>query len=176
MYHVGSSSSLDKVTGVHLPGKNNDDVETLNIYEQNLTFVPKNIDKFFKNLKLLAWFNSNLVQLSAVDLRPFPQLLVLSIRFNNLPSLDADLLKYNLKLRFVSFMSNRIRNVGRDLVTHLEELEWLDFALNTCTNRQARTRSEVISLSKLLPELCPPLNDYDPEIPDKKFINSRLIF
>lgn len=158
-----------------MPGMNNDDVENLNIYEQNLTFVPKNIDKFFKNLKLLGWYNSNLMQLSAVDLRPFPQLLVMIIRFNDLPSIDGDLLKYNTKLRFVSFMGNRVQHIGRDLVANLKDLEWLEFLLNTCIHRQATTRSEVISLSALLPVLCPALSDSDPEMLDKRFIDSRLI-
>lgn len=148
---------LDKVTGVHLPDKNIDDVENLNVYQQNLSFVPKNIEKFFRNLKLLSWYNSNLIQFSAADLRPFPQLLVLTIRFNDLPSIDGDLLRYTPKLRFVSFMSNRVRHVGNDLVTKLNDLTWLDFALNECTNRVARTRGEVISLNTVLPEVCPPL-------------------
>src|SRR5690349_17859516 len=40
---------LEDVRGNHLEGMSNRDVECLWIYQQNLTFIPKDIEKFFPN-------------------------------------------------------------------------------------------------------------------------------
>lgn len=55
--------------------------------------IPNGIESFFKNLKGLNWHNSNLTTISASDLKPFPQLLLIAAG-TKLVSLDGDLFQH----------------------------------------------------------------------------------
>lgn len=55
-----SGSVLENVTGSHRLYKSNVDVEFLYIKEQDLTYVPNNIETFFPNLKGIVYSYSNL--------------------------------------------------------------------------------------------------------------------
>lgn len=152
------SSFLESVTGVHLSIANNDDVEYLWIVQQNLTFVPKGIDNLFKNLVGLGIGSSPLKAISAEDLRPFPNLLVLFLNQNQLTSIDGDLFRYTKKLYYVTFESNPIQHIGRDLVTDVKSLVHLYFTNSSCVDERAYTQAQVSRLGARLPVLCPPLD------------------
>lgn len=150
-----SSSSLESVTGIHEPGKSNDDVEFLWIWKQNLTFVAEGIDNFFKNLIVLTIITDSLTSISANDLRPFPRLLYLNLAGNRLTSIDGDLFTYTPLLQIVSFDQNQIQQIGKDLVTNLNDLRELWFNGNICINQFALTRTDVLLLASQLTVLCP---------------------
>lgn len=152
------SSSLENVTGNHLPEKSNDDVQGLWISTQKLPFLPGGIADFFKNLDALTIQVSSLMSISANDLRPFPRLVILYLHQNKLTSLDGDLFKYTPQLKYVYLHYNQILHIGHDLVTNLNSLTRLFFQQNICIDRYAETRSAVILLGAQLSVLCPPLN------------------
>lgn len=156
----GGSASLERVTGNHHPGKTNDDVVCLGlrIRDQHVKFVPQGIADFFKNLDTLRIYYSNVMSISASDLRPFPRLVNFQLEGNNLTSLDGDLFKYNLHLQIVSFSKNQIQQIGHDLVNNLNSLTELRFAENPCINQQAYDRAAVLKLAPQLSVLCPPLD------------------
>lgn len=151
------SASLDRVTGIHQTWKSNNDVRQLRIHNQYLTFVPKGIAEFFKNLDALYIVASSLTTISSKDLRPFPRLLSIDLWTNQLSSIDGDLFIYTPYLQWVSFAANRIEHIGHDLVTSLKDLYFLHFYDNACIHRGAENRSEVLKLSQQLSILCPSL-------------------
>lgn len=150
------SGVLENVLGEHLESKTNDDVGMLNVYQQNLSFIPKDIPDFFPNLRGLNWHESDLAKLSSEDLKPFPKLLYLGMRFTQLTTVDSDLFEHTPNLQYITFAGSQIHHVGADLVTHLKDLRILDFQLNKCIHRIAKTPEQVAKMNEDLPTECPP--------------------
>lgn len=128
----------------------------LAITRQNMPFFPKGIVSFFKNVHSLRFWQQNLVSLTAKDLEPFPNLLLLSLVGNKLTYLGGDLFSSNRHLQFLDFTGNDIQRIQHNLVTHLNNLEMMFFTANSCIDRSARTRAEVLELAPVLSILCPP--------------------
>lgn len=149
---------LNNVIEVHLSGYTNDNVSYLLIMNQNVPFIPRGITNLFKNLRAIDHASSQLASISAIDLQQFPRLEYLGLFRNDLLSLDGDLFIFNPLLKVLSFTENRIRNIGYDLLTSLNDLEYLSLSNNFCINQRAETRAAVIELIAQLPILCPPLD------------------
>lgn len=154
---AGESKLLESVEGTHEDEMANEDVEYLRIWTQNLPFIPGDIDNFFKNIKGLDFFDSNLTTISAEDLKQFPNLLLFGAERNKLVSLDGNLFKHTPLLRWISFQSNQIQHVGQNLVEGLINLEELNFANNPCVDVNAVDRTAILSLNDELPIFCPSL-------------------
>lgn len=153
---VGESRHLGRVLGVHQLGKTHKDVDYLEIFNQHLPFIPNNLS-FFKNLKGLEFYNSNLTTISAGDLQPFPQLLLFLANNNRLVSIDGDLFKHTPLLRWISFSYNQIHHVGHDLVKNLNHLESLWFNNNPCVDLFSLNgkRDDILRINDRLPIFCP---------------------
>lgn len=161
----GETIEVENVIGNHMLGFSNDNVTLLEVTVQNLPFVPRGIDQFFRNLQAVEWYNSNLLSISAEDLEQFPNLMVLSIFEDNLVSLDSNLFMFNPNLHWLNLGDNLIEHVGADIFTDLEELAYVNFYYNPCVNRTAFTREAVLLLNDELPILCPPLVPEPEECP-----------
>lgn len=148
------TKSLQTVTGNHLDGFTNFDVKYLYIYNQNLNYVPSNIDHFFQNLTGLDWHNSNLLSVTSEDLRPFPELIVFSSYNNEVEEINGDLFSFNPKLRWISFYKNLLQRVRHGLFTNLTALEQADFRLNPCINKIAYSAQEILTLGQQLATNC----------------------
>lgn len=131
-------------------------VEVLDVKNQYLPVIPKAINKFFPNIRLIRLSEVNLKTISAHDLRPFPHLRVFISWHNELKSLDGDLFKYTKKLQLVRFNDNAIEKVGDGLLADLELLNEADFRLNPCVNTQAMSRQQILDLKLELSTNCDP--------------------
>lgn len=150
------SGVLENVLGDHMESKTHDDVGMLNVYQQKLSFIPIDIPDFFPNLRGINWHDSDLAELSAEDLKPFPQLLYLGVRFTQLKTVVSDLFEHTPNLQYITFAGSQIHHVGENLVTHLKDLKILDFQLNKCIHRIAKTPEQVAKMNEDLPNECPP--------------------
>lgn len=155
--NTGNVKILDEVRGNHQSGKNNFDVEALNVQNQDLKYIPKGVAAFFPNIKVLIWFNSNLWELSTDDLRPFPFLMYLNVQTNKLVSLDADLFKFTPRLQFIMFSDNLLYHVGEEILSRTPFLTEARFQRNPCINDYETSRSNIPRLNDKLPVNCPPL-------------------
>lgn len=153
---AASGTVLENVTGTHLENKTNADVEFLYIVQQNLTYVPSNIETFFPNLKGIQYYISNLQQISANDLKPFPQLLLFYVHTGFITSLDADLFKHTPDLQWLGFFRNKIEHIGVNLLGNLTGLQHIHLGENPCIDTYANHPDTIIELNQQLPILCPP--------------------
>jgi hypothetical protein len=150
-----TESSLE-VTGDHISGKSDIDVEGLLMGIEPMTKLPESLENFFPNLKGLSIEASNLGSILASDLQ-FPNLNYLSIGNSKITNLDDDLFTNNPKLKYIDFSNNPIENIGHDLLNGLDELEQASFLNNECVNLEAKTPEEVKELKRQLMESCPPV-------------------
>lgn len=149
--------TLESVTGNHLSGKSNADVEYLYIHNQILTRFPTNIEAFFPFLIGIEWFNSNLLSIAPEDLEPFENLVIFSSFMNKLVSIDGRLFERAPKLRWISFYGNLIENVGYNLLENLPDLQYVSFGSNPCIDTIALTPNEIAELKVQLLISCPPI-------------------
>lgn len=149
-------SKVTGVTGNHKQNRTNNDVNFLHIREQNLQSLPKEIEKFFPNLKGIYASNNKIKFIAKDDLKVFPNLQYVNLYANDITSLDDDLFSASSNLQVISFELNKIKQIGINTFKHLTNLQhlWLDGARN-CISDNANTRDEVESLISRLSSSCP---------------------
>lgn len=153
-----NATHVTEVTGDHLEYRNNEDVEVINVLDQTLLeLIPKDIEKFFPYLIGIRWYQGTLVDITAEDLMPFPQLRLLSMRGNKIVIIDEDLFIATPRLEYVSFRENLIEHVGENILDSLPHISEILFENNVCISQNARTQRELEDLSVNLAELCPPM-------------------
>jgi hypothetical protein len=146
---------LEGVSGDHLPGKTNADVEILFIRNQILNRIPIHIDRFFPNIKGIRINHSSLLTLSANELRTLPNLVFLASWANRVTSIDGDLLKYTPKIKHFEMLDS-LEHVGHGLFDNLPDLVRVDMRGNPCVDIFADNPQSINNLKVLLPGACPP--------------------
>lgn len=153
----GSENILVNTTGKHLFGKSNFDVETLGLSNEDQKYIPKPIAAIFPNIRGIQWYNSNLWEISANDLQPFPYLMNLNLQSNKLMSLEADLFVFTPRLRYINFNNNFLYHIGVDILTNAPYLNEARFQNNPCFNDYEVSPSRMPGLNEQLSRKCPPL-------------------
>ena len=149
-------------------------LKRLEVYDQeSLTHFPKNIEKFFLNLKYIDFNNDTLMFITAKDLQPFPNVKHFIFMNNKLTSLDGDLFKYTRELTFLNFANNPISHVGYGLLDGLTELKTANFESCQCINFVGQCDKNTLKvLKKELRSKCGQLATTSPATKDmsKKII------
>lgn len=142
--HTSRMSNID-VTGLFVTG------------QMKFQRIPARIEMFLPNLKVLLWDYGNLTSITSDELRPFPELKLLSLFKNKIVSLDSDLFQYTPKLFEIDFAWNLLANVEFDLLANLNELTYAYFYNNPCIDVIAQGPEAILELKKKLMMQCPPL-------------------
>ncbi|CRK93893.1 CLUMA_CG007420, isoform A [Clunio marinus] len=157
---VGDRNNVTEVSSNHVGGRRNEDVEGLTMEQyQNLTFLPRNINHFFPNLKSIAIHHNLIENIQQSDISAFPKLIQLDLWSNRISSLDFDLFQKNPKLQYISFPDNPVQHIGYGIFDQLTELDTIGFT-NTCHDVQIlRNRIRVLSELPKFARKCPPTID-----------------
>jgi Leucine-rich repeat (LRR) protein len=114
--------------------QNPENVKYLNLNENNLTHLDKDI---FTNLTQLQYLNlshnNNLTYLDKELFKYNTQLQYLDLDRNNLTHLDKDLFKYNTQLQKLFVNYNDITNLDENLFSNLTQLRYLNISCNNLT-------------------------------------------
>jgi Leucine rich repeat len=156
---VGQLNAGHAVTGVsgnHASGKTNDDVKAIQIMNQALDFIPRDVNKYFKNIQGLSMWNAKLKVISKFDLQQFPELRSFYINGNPIEAVEGDLFSYTKKLRLVALENNKITSVGANLFSDLKDLRALFFQYNSCLSEYVSDNpTAALELSKRIVQACP---------------------
>jgi hypothetical protein len=138
---------VESVTGYHQGIKDNDQVIGFHSNKKNVQFIPKNLDKFFKNIKNIDIVYGRVKEIHQSDLKPFPKLVYCGFMDNDIEVIENDLFDFNPDLELVSFWNNQILIIGSAVFDKIPKLKWLYLDSNRCINM----RSEgVPSLTKYI--------------------------
>lgn len=148
---------IQRITGTHIAGKTNQDVEAIFRLEE-MKYFPPNLLEYFGNLKAISWWNSTFTTISSSDLMNFKNLKHLYIPYNKfISSLPADLFKHNTNLEFVQFKGlPNLQHIVENLLGNLTKLAYADFSKNGCIDELAQGLGNVKALNFRLRDLCPP--------------------
>lgn len=154
----GNLTSVVDVVGNHLEGKTNSDIQLLSINNSpTLTSIPSNIGNLFPNLIAFQIRAVQLTSVTAEDLKQFANLIQLAIFGCPIVSLDADLFKYTPNIQVLIMTSNKIENVGQDLLANLVDLKIVNFLSNPCLSYYASNPQMLEWLKNNLSLSCPPI-------------------
>lgn len=156
--HSGNLSSVVSVVGNHLEGKTNSDVKRIFINNSStFTSIPSNIGNLLPNLIAVEFRAELITSVTAEDLKQFANVTCLSIYVSPIVSLDGDLFKYTPHIQALFIPSNKIVNVGADLLTNLVDLKVVNFLSNPCLSYYASKPQQVEWIKSNLPSRCPPI-------------------
>jgi Leucine-rich repeat (LRR) protein len=145
------SRNITAVTGFHVQGKSNENVNGIRLIYTNISHFPRNLEKFFKNLEYFHIWKSNLKEISADDLKPFPKLKVLDLFANEIEKVDENLFNFTPHLEVISFAANKIQKLEKGAFDGLKMLRKLDFEKNLCY--ESDDESDEDDLKKLIEEI-----------------------
>lgn len=145
---------VSNVSGNHLAGKSNTDVQGVNFFGIGYT-LNQGITNFFPNIIAIS-YQAQLESITADDLAPFPNLIHLSLRGNMIQTLDANLFQHTTQLIFVEFSENLIIRVGTNIFAGLNALISAYFNLNICIDFYGNTPTGLLALQQTLEVYCQP--------------------
>jgi len=139
------AAQIDSISGTHLAGYNNDNVEAIDVYQQaQLNYFPRGLNNFFKNLKVINIFNSGLKEIHQSDLKDFPKLMNLFLPANNLEIIEENLFEFNPNLKWINLNSNKISHIDPTVFDNLTKLSRLYLGTNSCISMLAIDNSTVL--------------------------------
>jgi hypothetical protein len=150
---------LDKMTGTHVDGRNDNDVNAIHIGESpNLVKIPKGIDVAIPSIIHLGiWNNRNFKEIHRQDLRPFRRLKGLFMDSNAFEVIEADLFEHNVELEIVWLHGNKIKTIDPFVFSQLASLRVLKLQGNNCGDalQAAVTKTDVEKVVRdIEEELC----------------------
>lgn len=152
--HTKDARNITAVTGFHVQGKSNSDVNGIRAIYTNISYFPRNLEKFFKNLEYFHIWKSNLREICADDLKPFPKLRILDLFANEIEKVEDDLLDFTPHLEVISFAANKISKVENGTFDGLKKLRKLDFEKNLCYESDESGEDDLKKLIEEIEDKC----------------------
>lgn len=151
----GDEHKVNEVSQNHMGGKSNYHVMALQIDHQGLRYMPRGVENYFPNLKILRIFYTQISEISSDDLK-LPELTTLTVAHGPLQSLDGDLFKNNPKLTVINFSVNSLKHVGPNVLTSMYNFNSVYLENNICINRKiVNNKAAVAGLINDLRVNCP---------------------
>jgi Leucine-rich repeat (LRR) protein len=129
---VTTENEAITVSGIHNPGKTNDDLKLFAVTTPNvMNFVPTKISESFKNIQT---FQLNDVKLTTLTTNAFTNCMNLEIIFivdNNFPVLPASFAEACVNLKELHFYQNWIQTVDKNAFKGLVNLKILQLSKNS---------------------------------------------
>lgn len=145
---------IDELGGSHASEKTFDDVTLFSVWSQICHYIPKGIDKFFKNLEFIEFGKCGLKAVSDEDFKPFTKLKVLWLKDNELKSLGPGLFEFNPNLKSISLENNKINLIHQTVFDPIEDLDKLHFTDNLCASKNGEGRIQVKRVIREIIENC----------------------
>lgn len=154
---VGDRQIVSDVSHNHAAGRNSSDVQAVIIRNKDMKFIPRDLYKFFPNLRSIDMFNSDVAEATREDFKNLSMLTEINLRGNNIRTLQSDVFVENLELQSLNFISNPMRHIDHKVFDPLLKLTSLHFEFAPCLSQGfANNRANVELLIFRLFISCPP--------------------
>jgi len=101
--------------------------------QKSISYLPSGIEKCCGSVEVLMIKNSSLKDITASNLRSFPDITILDLSFNKIRILDEGLFQYNLKIKILYLNGNQISAMVPTVFdNNLQELKYLYIDGNQC--------------------------------------------
>jgi len=135
---ISTETGIDSASGSHQSEKNNDDVEGFvsQSSSQNTQYFPRNLEKVFKNLKVIDINSGRIKEIHQLDLKPFPKLEVIDLYDNDIQIIEAGTFDFNPNLKDV-WLTSKILHIDPKVFDHLSKVTYLYLQGNPCIKKDA---------------------------------------
>ncbi|KAG5676522.1 hypothetical protein PVAND_006351 [Polypedilum vanderplanki] len=149
-FHV----NITNVAGHHYEYNTNIDVQAIQTKHNKykLYYIPRNIEKFFKNIIAMDLNWCNIQAISEEDFKPFQYLQTISLFNNHISEILEDTFVYNKKLETIDLGNNDIYYIGPTTFSHLKKLKKLYLNMNVCISIDGKIEQEVLKIIKEIEE------------------------
>lgn len=140
---------IDRVYGLHQPGRHNQDVKFFSANSRKLQFLAENLHKFFPYLDSISIKSPEFREILKEDLAPFGQnLRMLSLANTKLEDLPADLFDNNPYLGHLYIESNVFKHIDKRMFSAVPRLYFLvvKFPCFASQTRDNRIENAIINL------------------------------
>lgn len=120
---------IERITGLHMDGKTDDDVENLYFEDQKVPYLPIGIDQHFKSLKSMSVKNSSVEHINN-DALKMENLSELTFEFNNIKDIAENTFQSLRKLQSLNLASNHITKLHSNTFKNMNELKILNLNWN----------------------------------------------
>lgn len=120
-----------KHIGKHLPEHSNEQVIDVIFKKCSMTKVPQGLTKVFPNMQDLSIWNSNLKNVTQLDLVEYKNLKRFGFCFNEIEYLPGDLFEDFKNLNEVVFNGTNLKLVEPNILDGLDKLTMVDFTRNS---------------------------------------------
>lgn len=141
-------TTIERITGEHLTGKTNDDVENIFFEYQNVPYLPLGIDQRFTNLKTMSVINSSVEHINN-DALKMTNLLELTFEFNYIKDIAENTFQNLRQLRSLNLASNHITKLHLNTFKNMNELKTLNLNWNLLESLEAGVFNDCKSLQTL---------------------------
>ena len=123
--------------------------------DKNVQFFPRGLEQIFKNIKVICINKCQLKDVRQHDLKQFNQLQYLSLEYNDIEILEANLFKYNPELQLIRFHDNKLVHIDANVFNNLWKLVHLELRSNPCISLDANNdRSAMQNIAEQLESKC----------------------
>lgn len=132
---TGDIKDIDRIHGLHLPGRGNTDTKGFAIRGQKgFKKFPRGLGRFFRKLKKVVVEDTEVEEIGADDLEGLEEVEEVDIGDNAITDIPDDLFKFLPFLRFLRMGGNPIININITFFDFLLNLESMDFSSKKCSS------------------------------------------
>lgn len=138
-----------------MESETNDDVICFHAVGKNVSFIPRGLDKIYKNLKALYVPYGRVKELRQVDLKSFPKLVYLDLGECDIRIIEDGTFDFNPNLEVIWLVINQVIHIDSNVFINLNKLSFLGMRLNPCINADVRNDlGQVKTLIEAVKEKC----------------------
>jgi Leucine-rich repeat (LRR) protein len=119
-----------QVIGDHIGSRKNEDVEGISFNNLKIYQIPRNIHRFFSNLKTLTISSCGLKNISKQDFFGLKLLKHLTLNGNLIASLPNNLFENTPVIEAISMYGNKIELIGPNVFDSLKNLKYVNLKMN----------------------------------------------
>lgn len=130
------NTRIKSFTGVHVPGKSDNDVDAISFLNCTVEYFPKGLDQIFPRLEFIEMTRCGLKEITRKDLQNLEKFQGIYLESNELVSLPSNLFTNMRRLKRLSFYGNKLSSLSSQLLVPLKEndMRYIDFASNAKIN------------------------------------------
>jgi hypothetical protein len=133
--NISPDDTISNMTVVKMYGEPRDEFGTVEGFvakRGRMSFMPKNLDRFLRNLTTIRITEMAVQEVHQSDLRPFTELIHLCLSDNQIKVIEPDLFRFNSKLEAVNLSYNPIAHISPRVFDGLRQINYLNLVRIEC--------------------------------------------
>lgn len=158
VYLTGDDQRIESITGNHLAGKGNNDVQGFYIrYQWEVKKAPNDLYKFFPNIESITFSQTGIDYLDKEHLHGLSKLWAINYFNNSITSIGNDLFESQPNtMQRIEFFNSPIEHIGYNVFSQMSKLTTLYITGTPCGITAIDNQTYIASQIPIIIQQCPP--------------------